>query len=260
MNTFLIRHGYKTVYITHEELDDYDITGDYQLVITLGGDGTVLAAARKLVQLDIPVLAVNFGTIGFMTEVEKDRWKEALTFFVAGNYQCRKHMMLDVSVIRDGQVIDCGSVLNEGVLNSPDSKLLRHSVKIGDALLGKYLSDGLIVSTTTGSTAYSSAAGGPIVYPDLETVIITPICPYSYIVRPVVVTPDRKIYVSLESGSSSTILILDGQKRIMLEPEDTVVFEKSECKVRIITLPGSEARFYSRLSDRMSLRGAVYDR
>ena len=164
--------------------------------------------------------------------------------------------MLDVSVVRDGETVAHGLVLNEGVINSPQSRTVRLAVDINDEHLGQYIADGLIVSTTTGSTAYSSAAGGPIVYPDMDTVILSPICPYSFIVRPIVVSPDKRITVTLGSRNSNIILVLDGQTAIPVRNTDKIVFEKSVCQAKVITLPGSDSRFFFKFRERMSLHGA----
>ena len=256
MEKYLMERGYSVTIIRNSQLDQYRVGIQYCLIITLGGDGAVLASARKAAPYDIPILAINFGTIGFMIEVEKDQWKAALGSFVNGDYAVRKHTMLDVSVIRGGETVAHGLVLNEGVINCPDTRTVRLSVDVDDENLGRYMADGLIVSTTTGSTAYSSAAGGPIVYPDMDTIILTPICPYSFIVRPIVVSPEKKITVSLGSRNSNIILVLDGQTSFAIKNTDKIVFEKSMCSVRVITLPGSDKRFFFKFRERMSLHGA----
>ena len=256
MEKYLMERGYSVTIIRNSQLDQYRVGIQYCLIITLGGDGAVLASARKAAPYDIPILAINFGTIGFMIEVEKDQWKAALGSFVNGDYAVRKHTMLDVSVIRGGETVAHGLVLNEGVINCPDTRTVRLFVDVDDENLGRYMADGLIVSTTTGSTAYSSAAGGPIVYPDMDTIILTPICPYAFIVLPIVVSPEKKITVSLGSRNSNIILVLDGQTSFAIKNTDKIVFEKSMCSVRVITLPGSDKRFFFKFRERMSLHGA----
>ncbi len=256
MERYLISHGYGVVVIRNSQLDRYKVGSQFSLLVTLGGDGAVLAAARKSAPYDIPILAINFGTIGFMIEVEKEQWESALESFVNGTYICREHTMLDVSVIRSGETVAHGLVLNEGVINCPDTRTVRLAVEIDDEQLGKYMADGLIVSTTTGSTAYSSAAGGPIVYPDMDTIILSPICPYSFIVRPIVVSPTKKITVTLGARNSNIILVLDGQTSFSVRSSDRIIFQKSVCKARVITLPGSDKRFFFKFRERMSLHGA----
>ena len=256
MEKYLMAREYNVTIIRSSQLDHYRVGSQFSLMVTLGGDGAVLAAARKAAPFDIPILAVNFGTIGFMTEVEKEQWESALESFVNGTYICRTHMMLNVSVVRGGETVAHGLVLNEGVINCPDTRTVRLAVDIDDERLGRYMADGLIVSTTTGSTAYSSAAGGPIVYPEMDTIILSPICPYSFIVRPIVVSPERKITVTLGSRNSNIILALDGQTTIAIRNTDKIIFEKSVCKARVITLPGSEKRFFFKFRERMSLHGA----
>lgn len=257
ISSYLAVHGYETEAMSNCQLDYFTVETRYALFIVLGGDGMVLSTARKVASEGVPILAINFGTIGFMMEVEKEDWKKAVDSFIDGTYTCQKHMMLDVSVIRNGKVMEKSTVLNEGVINCPDCKLLKLSVTLGKDVLGYYKADGLIVATSTGSTAYSSSAGGPIVSPDLETVVLTPICPYSYIVRPVVASPKNRIAVTVESRSNARILlVLDGQKKILLSGDETIVFEKSSRHVYIITVPGSDDLFYSKLRARMCLQGA----
>ncbi len=256
MEKYLMARDYSVTVIRNSQLDHYRVGSQFSLLVTLGGDGAVLAAARKAAPYDIPILAINFGTIGFMTEVEKEQWESALESFVNGTYVCRQHTMLDVSVIRGGETVAHGLVLNEGVINCPDTRTVRLTVDIDDEQLGRYMADGLIVSTTTGSTAYSSAAGGPIVYPDMDTIILSPICPYSFIVRPIVVSPEKTITVNLEARNSNIILALDGQTTIAIRNTDKIIFKKSICRASVITLPGSEKRFFFKFRERMSLHGA----
>jgi len=256
MEKYLGSKGYVVTVIRNSYLDRYKKIDRFCLLVTLGGDGAVLAAARKVASFDIPILAVNFGTIGFMTEVEPLFWEQAMESFVNGTYLCRKHMMLDVTVMRDKKVYSHGVVLNEGVINCPESRTVRLNVEIDGETLGKYMADGLIVSTTTGSTAYSSAAGGPIVYPEMDTIILSPICPYSFIVRPIVVSPEKKVTVRLENRNTNIILVLDGQTSIPVKNTDEVIFQRSDCNVCVITLSGGEKRFFSKLRERMSLHGA----
>ena len=151
MEKYLMERDYSVTVIRNSQLDHYRVGSQFSLLVTLGGDGAVLAAARKAAPFDIPILAINFGTIGFMTEVERDQWENALENFVNGTYVCRQHTMLDVSVIRSGETVAHGLVLNEGVINCPDSRTVRMAVDIDDERLGRYMADGLIVSTTTGS-------------------------------------------------------------------------------------------------------------
>lgn len=256
MKKYLEKKGFAVTTIRNSHLDRYKKISQFCLLVTLGGDGAVLAAARKVASFDIPILAINFGTIGFMTEVEPLSWEQAIESFVDGTYICRKHMMLDVAVMRDKKIYAQGVVLNEGVINCPESRTVRLNVEIDGETLGKYMADGLIVSTTTGSTAYSSAAGGPIVYPEMDTIILSPICPYSFIVRPIVVSPEKKITVRLENRNTNIILVLDGQTSIPIKNTDVVVFQRSASNVRVITLPGDEDRFFHKLRERMSLHGA----
>ena len=180
-----------------------------RLVISFGGDGTILQASRYLPQSGTPILGVNMGHKGFLAELERNELSR-LVSVADGSYTIQNRMMLDISLIRDGKVVYSSTALNEAVVRSTDS-IIRVEVCGDGREITEFSGDGLIVSTPTGSTAYSMAAGGPLVEPDSECIIITPICPFRLAARSIVLTPERVVTVrTLEQGDKQVLLTLDG--------------------------------------------------
>ena len=209
---------------------------NHKLIITLGGDGTVLYCSRLFSPYNVPILAINFGEIGFITEIEQDNWKEALDSFLDNNYMLKKQILLKVSVFRDNKKEYEANCLNDSVITSNGgAKIIKLDVYVENIFLGKYKSDGIIVSTPTGSTAYSVAAGGPLVYPEMDAFILTPICPYSLSSRAIVLPVDKEIKIIVEKEQRVNIaLTTDGQEVFQLKENDSVIIEKSPYKALII--------------------------
>ena len=194
----------------------FDIEESYDVAISLGGDGTVLSTARAVSPRNIPIFPVNLGTFGFIAEVHPLEWHEVFCRWLRGQIPISRRLMFDVIVEREGVEVRIGSCLNEAVISSP-GKIINLNVSFREknqkkALnLGLYRSDGLIVSTPTGSTAYSAAAGGPIVDPELEAVILNNICPFTLNHRPMIL-PAGEIIVELDEGRQKGVsLTIDGQ-------------------------------------------------
>ncbi|MDO9462826.1 MAG: NAD(+)/NADH kinase [Deltaproteobacteria bacterium] len=186
---------------------------DLDAVIVLGGDGTLLRAARVLGNKKIPVLGVNLGGLGFLTEVSYDaRLYAMLERFLAGDFTVGKRMMLQATVLSETSGRWTGSALNEIVISKGAlSNMIKISVWEDDELITSYEGDGLIISTPTGSTAYNLSAGGPIVHPELKLIIMTPICPFMLSSRPIILPDSANIKVKVTAGSPDVHLILDGQ-------------------------------------------------
>ena len=161
-----------------EKIEGNFEAGRCNLVITLGGDGTVLRCARIFSRLNIPILAVNFGDIGFITEVERYEWKQAVNDYLNGIYDIKTHLMLNVKVFRDDNLVYENSGLNDGVISAGNiAKIVKLDVFVEDEEIGEYRADGIIIATATGSTAYSAAAGGPLLYPDMGCFPFDPYMP-----------------------------------------------------------------------------------
>lgn len=208
---------------------------DADLIIVLGGDGTLLAVARQLKDKEVPILGVNLGGLGFLTEVSIEEMPLMFKRILSGNYKVSKRMMLDVGVQREGKVIFNLPVLNDAVITKDAlARIIDIEVYVNDIYLTTYKADGLIFSTPTGSTGYSLSAGGPILYPSLKNVIITPICPHMLTNRPLILPEDVVMKAILKSKNERVVLTIDGQIGFPLEYKDEVVAKKSSYSVALI--------------------------
>lgn len=222
-------HGYSGRAI-HPEVSGID------LAISLGGDGTVLFTARLVAELGIPILAVNLGDFGFITEVSKDEWREAFDKYVEGGLGISERIMLSVTVMRDCTPAATFIGLNDAVISAAGiSKIVRLNICLANTHVGEYRADGVIISTPTGSTAYSLAAGGPILDPEMEALILNPICPFTLSNRTICIQGDEQAALEVrEKQRADLILTIDGQVVFSLKPKDIIQFRKSEHKALII--------------------------
>ena len=189
-----------------------DLPTNCDLIIVLGGDGTFLSVARLLVKTDVPVLGINLGSLGFLTETTLSNMYRVLESVFEGNYDTDNRMLLRTHVHRQGERISEYNALNDIVINNGAlARIINMSTFIDGKFVTRYRADGLIVSSPTGSTAYSLAAGGPIVYPNLDAITISPICPHSLVNRPIVIPGSSSIEVTLEANADDVLLTLDGQ-------------------------------------------------
>lgn len=214
---------------------------DVDLAITLGGDGTLLACARMLAQhrpagKEIPILAVNMGDFGFITEVSRTELIDTWEKYLAGQLGVGERMMLSVSVQRDGREVGSFLGLNEAVVGIGGiSRMIRLKLFFSDMYVGRYRADGVIVSTPTGSTAYSMAAGGPILHPEMEAFILTPICPFTLSNRPTVVPGSETLRIEVEEPQKAdTVLTIDGQETFFLHPRDSLLICRAPQKALIV--------------------------
>lgn len=215
------------------------------MLITLGGDGTILHAARAVAGLGTPILGVNLGKLGFMAELElseKERVRDALS----GSGYIESRMMADVSILRDGGVIFRDFALNEAVVGGVARVISIEVLGDGRRIMG-FDGDGVIVSTPTGSTAYSMSAGGPIVEPDAGSLIVTPVCPHVLSARPYVLSPERSVEVAvLDLGGKTAYLSVDGGESFQLLEGDRVEITRSALTTRLVR--GLGAGFYEKVS------------
>jgi NAD+ kinase len=211
------------------------------LIIVLGGDGTLLSVARTAQAEGIPLLGVNLGSLGFLTETALDRLDPVLDAVFAGACTLEERSMLEASVRHGAGERGPFAVLNDAVITKASlARMIEIEAAVDGAYLTTYRADGLIVATPTGSTAYSLAAGGPIVYPDTEAIVITPICPHTLTHRSLVVPGRMAVEVSVRSGERDIHLTLDGQTGVALEPADRVVIRTARARTRIVHVPGHE--------------------
>jgi NAD+ kinase len=208
------------------------------LVVVLGGDGTLLSAARALGNHKVPMLAVNLGGLGFLTSVTLDQLYPMLEKVLAGQHRTGERMMLEAEVIRSGRASERHTALNDAVANKGAlARMLDFDVSVDGEHVGRYRADGLIVATPTGSTAYSLAAGGPIIHPGLDAFVITPICPHMLTNRPLVIPDTSLVEIDFSAAEAPVYLTLDGQIGIQMEPTDRVVIRKSANKVAFVRPP-----------------------
>ena len=205
------------------------------LLVVLGGDGTLLAAAREAAPRGIPILPINLGSLGFLTSFTLEELYPALEETLAGKAETSERVMLTASLLRKRQAIESKSVLNEIVVNKGAlARMIEVELYIDEEFVCRYRADGLIVATPTGSTAYSLSAGGPIVHPDVESLIVTPICPHTLTDRPVVIGDGSKIEMRLRGDAESVYLTLDGQKGILMQSEDRVGIARAKERLKLI--------------------------
>lgn len=203
-------------------LEGEDFSGVH-LAIVLGGDGTLLEAAKKLAPYRVPLLGVNLGQLGFLTEVEVHELFAELPAALAAPGQTDTRMMLSVRLVRHGQVVEELEALNDVVIaKGPFARLVSLRVEVNGMQAARYTADGVIVATPTGSTAYSLSAGGPVVAPDLEAIVVTPICPHSLSSRAIAISPQNIVRVAITGLHHDTYLTVDGQRGTRVYAGDTV--------------------------------------
>ena len=208
---------------------------DLDLIVVLGGDGTLLSVARGVGVKETPLLAVNLGGMGFLMTTGPEQIFAALSAVLADNYTVQCRTVLSGLVIRDGETVARYDALNDIVVNKAAiARLLQLEVFVDGEFMCGYRADGLILSTPTGSTAYSLAAGGPVLAPSVEGFCLTPICPHTLSNRPVVVKQSSEFEIVFVGGDDSTFLTVDGQVGLNLRPDDRIVAKKADHWVRII--------------------------
>jgi NAD+ kinase len=208
------------------------------LLIVLGGDGTLLSAARALGSHRIPILAVNLGGLGFLTSVTLDEMYPVLEQVIAGKHTASERMMLEAEIIRQGHRPERQRALNDAVATKAAlARMLEFDVYVDRSHVGRYRADGIIVATPTGSTAYSLAAGGPIIDPQLDAFVITPICPHMLTNRPLVIPHSATIELDFGPADEPVYITLDGQIGFRLEPKDRVIVTKSASRVTLVHPP-----------------------
>jgi NAD+ kinase len=206
-------------------------------LIVLGGDGTLLSSARRAALTGTPILGINIGRIGFLTEVEEPNIIPAMEKLLRGEYTIEKRMMLEAKVYRGGVCVEDSIALNDAVITKGGfARLIFLETYVNDEYVANYPADGLIIASPTGSTAYSLSAGGPLITPALELMLITPICPHSLWARPLVIDAQARIKVNLHTRKEEATLTMDGQYAFKLEQNDTVIITRSPFQAKFIRL------------------------
>ena len=205
------------------------------LLVVMGGDGTMLGASRLIGEFHIPVLGINFGYLGYLTEFTLNDLVIALEGLQAGALQIESRMMLEVSVERDGQVIASHRALNEAVVNQGAlARMIELECFVNNDFVNNFRADGMIVSTPTGSTAYSLSAGGPIVFPSMDAIVLTPICPHTLSNRPVIIPGDLSVSLTFKKANDVVMLTIDGQRGVTLEANDKVIMQRSHATFDLV--------------------------
>ncbi len=236
IEAYVKKRGYEaeTVFIESTE-GTMELDSSVVLLIALGGDGTVLYCARAAAKLNITVLPINLGTFGYITEIEKSEWKDALDLYLSGKKNYSNRLMLSVSVYRKNRKVFQSFALNEAVISSSGiAKVINLTLSIDNTFAGNFRSDGMIVATPTGSTGYSLASGGPILDAEMRALIITPICPFALSNRPLV-TGDKLVVLDIKKDQRTDIVLtVDGQVFFVLNELDRIVVKMSNKRLKLI--------------------------
>lgn len=243
----------ETAALTGEEqsgLPKEELPSQADLLVVIGGDGTLLSVARLVGPQAVPILGVNLGGLGFLTEITLDELYPVLGVVLQGEYRATPRMLLDVAVHRQGERIAKHLVLNDAVINKGAlSRIVQFEVYIDDEYVTSYRADGLIVSTPTGSTAYCLSAGGPILLPTMQALVVIPICPHTLTNRPLVLPEGVRVKVILDSENEDVYLTLDGQVGSPLRYQDTVEIRRSQQEITLIGSP--QKSFYQILRTKL---------
>lgn len=233
-----------------DEVESDALANAVDLILVLGGDGTMIATARLIGDAEIPVLGVNYGGLGFLTEFRIEELYGGLEMILDGNYRLDKRVMLDVELRRGSDVVARNRVLNDVVINkSALARIIEIEAYLNQQFVSSFRADGLIVSTPTGSTAYNLSAGGPIIFPSMNAVVVTPICPFTLSNRPLVVPDGAVIELLMKSDQEDITLTLDGQVGIPVTLDDRVVIRKSRTTFNLIQ--PSNRNYFDVLRDKL---------
>ena len=213
----------------------HSLSLDADLIVVLGGDGTMISTARLVGDADVLVLGINYGSLGYLTDFRIEEMFPAIELIIAGEYTIDRRVMLEVEHWRGDERLISGRVLNDVVINkSALARIIEIEAKLDGLFVNSFRADGLIVSTPTGSTAYNLSAGGPIVYPSMNAVVLTPICPFTLTNRPLVVPDNAVIELKLENENEGVFLSLDGQTGYGMKAADRVVIRKSKISFNLV--------------------------
>ncbi|WP_193726093.1 NAD kinase [Pseudomethylobacillus aquaticus] len=228
-------------------MDQIGLTAD--LAVVLGGDGTMLTVARALAQHKIPLVGVNRGRFGFLTDVSSDTMLDAMARILAGEFSTEQRMLLVAAIMRQGQLVSEGQALNDVVINKDGlARLIELEVNIDGQFVHRQRSDGLILATPTGTTAYSLSAGGPILHPTLDAIALVPICPHTLSNRPIAIHGNSKVVVTVIQSQDARVHF-DGQHQVSLQPGDQVLVQRAPCSVCLLHPQGHS--HYGMLRDKL---------
>ncbi len=220
---------------TDTALTLYDFSKHVDMLCVLGGDGTLLAIARQLAGHELPILGINLGTLGFLSEAEPDNLSEAVENLLSGNYHMEERSMIQTELYRGGERLAVYTAMNDiGISKGSFCRIIKCTVYSDDYYVGTFNGDGLIVSSPTGSTAYSLAAGGPIVAPNVPMLLLTPIASHSLTARPIVLSSEQQMRIEVDAVHDEIGLSIDGQFGYRLEGGDEIYVQKSDHVTRLV--------------------------
>ena len=246
----LEKDGAKELDLKHKRASFKTMREKADLIIVFGGDGTFLHTSLNFIGTGIPLMGINLGRIGFLTEIETNELSEALDDIVNKNYTVESRNTLQVSIKRDDKVINNKYAINDVVINrGADGEMLKVNMHINNEFVNSYRGDGIIVSTPTGSTAYSFSAGGPIINPKVKAILITPLSPHAVHVKPMVISDDEVINIDVEGKKDKIYLTTDGRNSIKIKNEDIIEIKSSEQEISLIKFP--DRTFYTILRNKM---------
>ena len=239
--------SYVTYYFTHQQLFSH-----CDIAITVGGDGTIIHAAKHAAKTDTPLIGVNVGRLGFAADVEAEDIG-SLTHLLTGEYSSENRILLDVEVQKNGESHHYLAVNDAVVAHGQLSKIVDLTLFLNGEEISKYRADGLLFSTPTGSTAYSLSAGGPILSPQMQCILMTPVCPHSLFSRSVVFESDAELSVTVRiPAGCSCLLTIDGEDNLDIGEDDHVIIRKSERSLRLLSL--KKRNFYKKLNEKLKER------
>jgi len=237
LSAWLVKYGIRLAHDIIAAGENTALSGslDAELYIVLGGDGTMISAARMVGDADVLVLGINYGSLGYLADFRIEEMFPAIETIIRGEYTVDRRVMLDAEHFRGDKKLAVGRVLNDVVINKAAlARIIEIDVKLNGQFVNSFRADGLIVSTPTGSTAYNLSAGGPIVYPSMNAVVLTPICPFTLTNRPIVVPDDAVIDVTLKNENEGVILTFDGQTGYPMLIDDRVTIRKSSTTFNLV--------------------------
>jgi len=250
LDYLLEKDGAKELDLNHKRATFAELREQADMIILFGGDGTFLHTSLNFIGTGIPLMGINLGRIGFLTEIETNELDEALNAIISGNYRIENRNTLEVCLNREGEDIEKKFAINDVVLNrAADGEMLKIDMHINNEFVNSYRGDGIIVSTPTGSTAYSFSAGGPIINPQVKALLITPLCPHAVHVKPMVISDDEIIEIDADGEKDKMFLTTDGRDSIKIKKEDIVRIKSSEQEISLIKFP--DRTFYTILRNKM---------
>ncbi|MEW8955710.1 NAD(+)/NADH kinase [Clostridium sp.] len=209
---------------------------DLDFIISLGGDGTMLSTSREVSRFNIPILGVNIGTLGFLTAVEVSGFTEAIKRIANNEFSIEKRTMLSCKFKKNNHIFSFNALNDIVIAKGTLSRMIRHDIEVNNVFYGSFMADGVIISTPTGSTAYSLSAGGPIIFPTLDVLELTPICPHTQGIKPLILPAKDVLNIKVKKGNESVFLTVDGQEATKLDGIEEISITKSKNYCQLIRL------------------------